>query len=54
MERECTENNEHFNWIMTNEPDSKRAQNVKAKQDGYQEWFNVKKHEKYYLNVHGT
>ena len=39
MERECTENNEHFNWIMTNEPDSKRAQNVKAKQEGYQEWF---------------
>ena len=35
MERECTENNEHYNWIMINEPDSKRAQNVKAQQEGY-------------------
>ena len=31
MERECTETNEHYNWILTNEPDSKRAQNVKAR-----------------------
>merc|ERR1711980_47115 len=22
MDRECTENNEHYNWIMRNEPDS--------------------------------
>ena len=39
MERECTENNEHFNWIINNEPDSKRAQKVKATQDGYQVRF---------------
>ena len=39
MERECTENNEHYNWIMRNEPDSKRAQNVKAQQEGYKAWF---------------
>ena len=39
MERECTENNEHYNWIMRNEPDSKRAQNVKAQQEGYQARF---------------
>ena len=45
MERECTENNEHYNWIMINEPDSKRAQNVKAQQEGYKAWF------KYSLNI---
>lgn len=42
MDRECTENNEHYNWIMRNEPDSKRAQNVKAQQESYQAWFPVK------------